>query len=100
LSKATKEEIFVVDDYALIVVGCGNIECQTRVIIDVYHEPSLSVNLLSVLQLIQTGKKVELCHDRFVVKDINNGVVVKIEGILDPKDTLHKFCDFIVRIDD
>jgi len=51
LSKATKEEIFVVDDYALTLVDCGRIECHNGVITDVYHVPSLSANSLSVPQL-------------------------------------------------
>jgi hypothetical protein len=51
LSQATTKEIFVANDYALTIVGCGKNECQNSVIIDVYHVPSLSVNLLFVPQL-------------------------------------------------
>jgi hypothetical protein len=64
------------------------------VITDVYHVPSLSANLLFVPQLTQTGKKVEFWLDWFVVKDMHNNFVVVIEGFLDPKDRLYKFCDF------
>lgn len=59
LNKAIEEGIFVVEDYALIDVGFGRIECQNGVISDVYHVLSLSVSLLSIAQLTQIGKKVE-----------------------------------------
>lgn len=57
-------------------------------IIDVYHVPSLSANLLSVAQLTHIGKKVKFLPDRFVVKDIKKNFVVVVEGILDPRDRL------------
>ena len=47
------------DDYPLIVVGCGKIECKNGVIIDVHHVSSLSANLFSETQLTQIGKRVE-----------------------------------------
>jgi hypothetical protein len=59
LKEDTKKEIIVSNDYALIIASHGKIECQNGVITDVYHVPSLIVNLLAIPQLTQTYKKVE-----------------------------------------
>ena len=48
LNKAIEKKIFVDGDYALIVSNCGKIQCQNDVIIDVYHVPGFSENLLLV----------------------------------------------------
>jgi hypothetical protein len=60
----------------------------------VYHVATLSANLLFVPQLTEFGKKVEFLHDMFAMKNMNDNLVVVVEGILDPKDKPHKFCDF------
>jgi hypothetical protein len=64
------------------------------VIIHVYHVTSLSVNLLFVPQLTQTGKKVEFWLDEFIVKDIHNNFIVVAKGILDLKEKMYKLCYF------
>ena len=63
-------------------------------IIDVYHVPQLGANMWYVPQLTQTRKKVQFFLDKLVVKDMNNIFFVIVQGILNPKDTLCKFCEF------
>lgn len=93
LKEAIENQIFIVDDYTLIDVSCGKIECSNSVIIDVYHVPSLSVNLLPMPHLTQTSKKVEFSAYQYVVKALHNNFIVSIEGFLDPKNRLYNFCD-------
>jgi hypothetical protein len=42
LSEAKEENIFVVDDHALTVVGSGRVDCGNGVVIDFYHVPNIS----------------------------------------------------------
>ena len=51
LSGALEKNIYAPDDYTLIIVGTGDVECQHGQISNVYHVPSLSTNLFSVAQL-------------------------------------------------
>jgi len=39
LSKAKEENIFVVDDYALTIEGCGKDNCKNGVMTNIYHVP-------------------------------------------------------------
>lgn len=71
-----KKEIFVDDDYTLIIVNCGKNECHKDVIIDTYHVPTFSVNLMSIPQPTQTHKEVEFWPNQFVVKYMHNNFVV------------------------
>jgi len=48
--------------------------------------------MLFIPQLTPIGKTIEFWLDRFVVKDINNDFDIVVEGILNCKDTLYKFC--------
>jgi hypothetical protein len=52
--------------------------------------PNLSANLLSITQLIQIGKIVEIWPDWFYVHDFKKGKLIVAGGILDPKDNLYK----------
>ena len=45
LGVATKNKIYVDDDFALDITANGDIPCQHGWIVDVYHVPSLSGNL-------------------------------------------------------
>ena len=54
LSGAPEEKIYADDDYSLIITGNGDVECQHSCISNVYHEPSVSANSLSVAQLTKT----------------------------------------------
>jgi hypothetical protein len=93
LNKAEESRIYVVDDFSLDVVGQGDVACRHGKIVDVYHVPNLSANLLFVSQLTQTGKIVEFWPDRFYVRDLKKGKLIVVDGILDPMDNLYKFCD-------
>jgi hypothetical protein len=60
LDKVVERKIYVVDYFTLDIVGHGDFPCQHGRTFDVYHVPNLSANLLSVSQLMQIGKIVEL----------------------------------------
>lgn len=51
LDATTENKIYVDDNFALDITGHGDIPCRHGWIIDVYHVPSLSVNLLFISQL-------------------------------------------------
>jgi hypothetical protein len=86
-------KIYVVDDFTLDIVGHGDVPCRHGKIVDIYHVPNLSENLLLVSQLTQTSNIVEFWPDRFFVKDLKNDRSIVTEGFLDSKDGLYKFCD-------
>ena len=58
-----ERNIFVGYDFALNIADHGDINRQRGQIVDVFHVPSLSANLLSVSQLTQIGKIVEFWPD-------------------------------------
>ena len=60
LDTTTENKIYLVDDFALDIVGHGDIPFRYGRIVNVYHVPSLNANLLSISQLTQTSKIVEL----------------------------------------
>jgi hypothetical protein len=93
LNKVEESRIYVVDDFALDVVGQGDLAYRHGKISDVYHVPNLSANMFSISQLTQTGKIVEFWPDRFYVWDLKKGKSIVIDGVLDPTDNLYKFCD-------
>ena len=72
LDMATEKKIYVDDDFALDIIAHGEILCRHGWIIDVYHVPSLSANILSISQLTQTSKIVEFQPDHFFVKDLKD----------------------------
>ena len=51
LDDALEKNIFVADDFALDIVGQGDATCGRGRIINVFHVPSLSTNMLSDSQL-------------------------------------------------
>ena len=51
LDVAAENKIYVVDDFALDIVGCGDIYYRHDQIIDVCHVPSPTANILSIYQL-------------------------------------------------
>ena len=65
LSRSPKDNICVANDYPLIVVGNGDVECQHDHIYGIYHVRSLSSNLLSVTQL--TKNKILLNFDHITL---------------------------------
>ena len=51
LEFALENTIFLADDFALDITGHGGVICQHGWIVDVFHVPSVSANLLSFSQL-------------------------------------------------
>jgi hypothetical protein len=63
LDEVVERKIYVVDDFSLDIVGQGDVSCRHGRIVDVYHVPNLSANLLLVSQLTQIGNIVEFWPD-------------------------------------
>lgn len=93
LDTTIENKIYVANDFALDIVGHGDVTCRRGQVVNVFHVPSLSVNLLSVSQLTYTDKIVEFWPDHFFIKDRKNPRPIIAKGVLDPKDKLYKFCD-------
>jgi hypothetical protein len=60
---------------------------------NVLHVPNLSINLLSVYQITQTGKKVEFTSDSVSVIDMHDNSIIAIDEV-DHKSRLYKFTKF------
>lgn len=54
LDVGVEKKIYVVDDFALDIVGHGDITYRHGQIVGVYHVPSVSANMLFVYQLART----------------------------------------------
>jgi hypothetical protein len=63
LNKAQESKIYFAHDFALDVVGQGDVACRHGKIVDVYHVPNISSNLLYIAQLTQTNNIVEFWSD-------------------------------------
>lgn len=50
LNSSLENKIYVVDDFGLDIIGPGNVASRWSQIVDVFHGPYLSVNLLSISQ--------------------------------------------------
>jgi hypothetical protein len=61
--------------------------------VDVYHVPNLSSNMLFVTQLTQMHKIMEFWLDQFYVRDLKKGKSIVVDRILNPADNLYKLCD-------
>jgi hypothetical protein len=59
----------------------------------VFHVPKISMNLLSVYQITQKGKKVEFTSDSVSVIDMHDNSTIAI-GEVDHKSRLYKFTKF------
>jgi hypothetical protein len=94
LYEAKERKIYVVDDFAMDVVGQGDVACQHGIIVGIYHVPNVNANtLLCVAQLTQTGKIVEFWPDQFYIHDLKKGNSIVVGGILNLMDSLYKFYD-------
>ena len=51
LDSALEKKILVVDEFALDIISHGDVTYQHGWVIDVFHVPSLSGNLLSISQV-------------------------------------------------
>ena len=50
LDTSTENKIYVEDKFTIDIVGHGDIACRHSRIVNVYHVPSISENLLSISQ--------------------------------------------------
>jgi hypothetical protein len=60
---------------------------------NVLHVPNISMNLLSVYQITQKGKKVEFTSDSVFVLDMHDNSIISI-GEVDHKSKFYKFTKF------
>ena len=51
LDNTVEKKIYVVDDFALITTSHGDVTCRHGRIVDMFHVPSLNMNLLLISQL-------------------------------------------------
>ena len=64
-----EKNIFLVDDFALDIVGHGDVQCWRGQAIDMFHVPSLIENILSVSKPKQIENIVELWPDQLFIKN-------------------------------
>jgi hypothetical protein len=102
---AVKEEVFssfipcsrppilMGDDTPVAVAGEGRVELHNGSFENVLHVPNISMNLLSVYQIAQKGKKVEFTSDLVSVIDMHENSIIAISEV-DHKSRLYKFTKF------
>jgi hypothetical protein len=78
------------DDTLVEIVGEERVELHNGSFENVFHVPKLSMNLLSVYQSTQKGKKVEITSDLVSVIDMHDNSIIAI-GEVDHKSRLYKF---------
>ena len=86
LDATIEKKIYVDDDFALDIDGHGDISYRHCHIVNVYHVPSLSENLLSISQLTQIGNIFKFWYNHFFVKYMNKDELIATEGVLGSKD--------------
>jgi hypothetical protein len=84
LSPCSRPPILMGDDTPLAVVGEGRVEIHNDNFENVLHVPKLSMNLLSIYQITQKGKKVEFTSDSASVIDMHDNSIIAI-GEVDHK---------------
>jgi hypothetical protein len=102
---AAKEEVFsslspcsrppnlMGDDIPVAVAREGRVELHNGSFENVLHVPNLSMNLLSVYQITQKGKKVEFTLDLVFVVNMQDNSIIAI-GEVDHKSRLYRFTKF------
>jgi hypothetical protein len=93
LSPCSRPHILIGDDTPVEVVGEGRMELHNGSFENVLHVPKLSMNLLSVYQITQKGKKVEFTSNSVSVIDMHDNSIIAI-GKVDHKSRLYKFTKF------
>jgi hypothetical protein len=93
LFSCSKPPIFKGDDTLVAVAGEGRVEFPNGSFENVLHVPKLSINMLSVYQITQKGKKVEFTSDSVSVLDMHDNSIIAI-GEVDHKSRLYKFTKF------
>ena len=91
LDSTLEKKIYVVDDFGFDIDGHAEVTCRCGQIIDMFHVYCISINQLSISQLTQTNKIVELWPNHFFIKDLWKNKLIVANGVFDPKDWLYKF---------
>lgn len=92
LDMAKEKKIYLVDNFSLNTARHGGIPYWHGQIIDVYHVHIINANILSISKLSYTGKLVKFWMDIFFLKYLKNDRSIVIEGFLNSKEWLYKFC--------
>jgi hypothetical protein len=94
LSSFSRPPILMGDDTLVAVAGEGRVELPNGSFENVLHATKLSINLLSVYQISQIGKKVEFTLDSAYLLDMHDNSIIAI-GEVDHKSRLYKFTKFV-----
>jgi hypothetical protein len=81
------------DDTPIEFAEEGRVELPNGSFENVLHVPKLSINILSVYQITQTGKRVEFTSDSFIVLDMHDNSIIAV-GEVDHKSRFYKFTKF------
>jgi hypothetical protein len=84
LSSCSRPCIPMGDDTLLEIEREGRVELPNGSFENVLHVPNLSINIFSVYQITQIGKKVEFTRDLVYVLDMHDNSIISI-GEVDHK---------------
>ena len=84
LSPCSRPPILMGEDTLVAVAGEGRVELHNANFENVLYVPKLSMNLLSIYQIAQKGKKVEFTSDSVLVIDMHDSSIIVI-GEVDHK---------------
>jgi hypothetical protein len=93
LSPCSRPPIIMGDDTPVAVEGEWRVELYNGSFENVLHVPNISMNLLSVYQIAQKGKKVEFTSDSVSLIDMHDNSIIAI-GEVDHKSRFYKFTKF------
>jgi hypothetical protein len=84
LSSFSRPPFLMGDDIPIVVVGEGRVELPNGSFENFLHVPKISINLFSVYQITQTGKRVEFTSDSVTVLDMHDSSIIEV-GEVDHK---------------
>jgi hypothetical protein len=94
LGSCSSPPILMGDDTPIAVAGEGRVELPNGSFENVLHVPKISIILLSVDQITQTGKSIEFTSDLVIVLDMHVSSIIVV-GEVDNKSWLYTFTKFI-----
>jgi hypothetical protein len=100
LTACTGPPILMGDDSLVEVTGQGRVDLQNGSFENVLHVPKLSINLLSVYQIIHTGtrKMMEFTPDSVTIYDMQDNSKIVV-GEVNHESRLYTFSKFIAKTD-
>jgi hypothetical protein len=90
LIPCSRPPIIMGDDTQVAVAGEGRVELHNGSFENFLHVPKISMNLLSVYQITQKGKRVEFTSNSISVIGMHDNSIIAI-GEVDHKSWLYKF---------